>query len=477
MPFTCCVPLCKTIGTKIFHSFPKDETTCRHWIAKTKCFHLCKKHTYEALYKTHYKVCRNHFRKEDVKISNRLRRGAIPCLNLPLNSEQSCLQDPINVPLINESNVQMKDVQYIDTQYIAEDVQVWDVEVFDVDIAEVEAVANESVEEGLADEDTGKLIELEISFVGDSDVEMVNVDGYDNVNTIEVEYGDSDIGGHIEEKHICVDEQNVGNQTSNDLQDSTNCQKARSYRKYSPTSRKMRYLIARNKFLSQKIKRLQKPNRNTIISDLKSILSPDQLNFVALQIKNAGKKSRGKRFTFEDKSMALAIYKQSPKCYRHLSETYDLPSKQTLNKHAAKIRFETGISHKLMDFIKNTVSELNDSEKKVMLLWDEMALSAHLDFAEIKDYIDGFEDLNEKRTNSFATHALVFMIRGIDSAFKQPIAYFLTESINAEELSELIKLVIEAVSDVGMYLNALMVPNFKTKRFHEILTSQNLNQF
>lgn len=41
------------------------------------------------------------------------------------------------------------------------------------------------------------------------------------------------------------------------------------------------------------------------------------------------------------------------------------------------------------------------------------------------------------------------MIRGIVKDFKQPVAYFITENISSIELSELIRLVIEAVLDTG----------------------------
>lgn len=177
-------------------------------------------------------------------------------------------------------------------------------------------------------------------------------------------------------------------------------------------------------------------------------LPPDQYNFIKLQIRNAGKRKRGNRFTFDEKTLALAIYKQNPKRYRFLSKISNLPTRQTLITHSAAIRFKEGINPKLMNFISEA-SQMEDMDKVCSIGWDEMSLTAHLDFEKIKDYIDGFEDLGSKRTNNFATHALVFMIRGLKTRYKQPIAYFLTENIKADELSELIALVITAVLKTG----------------------------
>lgn len=241
--------------------------------------------------------------------------------------------------------------------------------------------------------------------------------------------------------------------------------KSKSSRKYNPAARKMRYLVKRNKFLMKKLKEYElkspksnkktkvKKNIESALKTLSSTVTPEQYDFLKLQISNAGKRKQGYRFTFDEKTLALAIYRQNPKRYRFLSERAHLPSRQTLIKHSAAIRFMEGVNPKLMNFIKEAVSEMEDLDKICTIAWDEMSLTAHLDFDEIKDYIDGFEDLGNKRTDNFATHALVFMVRGMRFPYKQPIAYFLTENINSDELAELIRLIIIAVEDTGEFLN------------------------
>lgn len=217
-------------------------------------------------------------------------------------------------------------------------------------------------------------------------------------------------------------------------------------------------------FLKRRLRELEKPFESTLFKYLSKKLKENQLEFVKMQIRNGRRKAKGRRFTFEDKCMSVAIYKQNPKGYRFLATFLDLPSKTTLNKHKAQVRFEAGINPILMTFIKEMVDQMNDIDKYVSVVWDEMSLKSNLDFEEIKGYIDGFVDTGNRRTNTFATHALVFMVRGIKSDFKQPIAYFLTESICSDELAHLIRLVIEEISKTGTYLQTKRTLNYVYER-------------
>lgn len=96
---------------------------------------------------------------------------------------------------------------------------------------------------------------------------------------------------------------------------------------------------------------------------------------------------------------------------------------------------------------------MDDLDKHCSLSWDEMALTKHLNFCSVKDSLDGFVDLGHAKIPDFAAHALVFMIRGINKAYKQPVAYFFTKDLDAIELSQLIRLVTRKILDTGMLDN------------------------
>lgn len=86
------------------------------------------------------------------------------------------------------------------------------------------------------------------------------------------------------------------------------------------------------------------------------------------------------------------------------------------------------------------------------VIFDEVYISASLQFNESNRKVIGFEDLRKSdRSTKFADKALVFMVRGIRNKFKQPVAFYLTTSnMNGLKLANIIKEMIEAVQSTGL---------------------------
>lgn len=185
---------------------------------------------------------------------------------------------------------------------------------------------------------------------------------------------------------------------------------------------KEKVIAAQNKLIKRKDNRLKllrdklKTTKN--IKNIKEIFNEEEdkqrVAFFEMQLKNAGKHKNAYRFTSEQKTFCLTLYKQSPKYYRNiLRKHFKLPSKRTLGRHSARLMFESGINAKFFDFTKTTASSMDEIDKHwqhCILVWDEMALKAHLDYSEPRDMIDGFVEMISMRRPNFATHALVFMI-------------------------------------------------------------------
>ena len=73
-----------------------------------------------------------------------------------------------------------------------------------------------------------------------------------------------------------------------------------------------------------------------------------------------------------------------------------------------------------------------------------------------KDMVNGFVELN-KKTNDFADHALVFMLRGVVHKWQQPLAfYFCKGATSGVELKQIIKCMITAVGNTGLKPLALV---------------------
>ena len=92
-----------------------------------------------------------------------------------------------------------------------------------------------------------------------------------------------------------------------------------------------------------------------------------------------------------------------------------------------------GFNDGVFDALKLKVENMDPKDRCVSLIFDEMALKSALVYNNGLDIIEGFEDLGELGSSHFvADHALAFMVRGLYTKWKQPLAYFLT----AEQLEQ-----------------------------------------
>lgn len=205
------------------------------------------------------------------------------------------------------------------------------------------------------------------------------------------------------------------------------------------------------KKLEKAHKRLKatKLNRSNVFRYLRTVFSGEQLAFFNMQLRNKGRKPAGRRYTAEEKSLALLLYKHSPKNYRFTRKIFTLPDKRTLGRHSAQLIFNTGVNNKIFELIKEKTKSMTENGRCCAMSWDEISLKPHLDYNVARDEIDGFVDFGTIRKHFFGTHSLTFMVRGIDSNWKQAIGYFVTNGLKSFELVELIKLMTKAVLEAG----------------------------
>lgn len=84
-------------------------------------------------------------------------------------------------------------------------------------------------------------------------------------------------------------------------------------------------------------------------------MNPSAKKFLKMQINLCTKKKNARRYTSEEKIIALSIMKQSPKCYKFLSKIFILPSKSTLNEMIAQLIIEPGINPQVFNLVKKEV--------------------------------------------------------------------------------------------------------------------------
>ena len=194
----------------------------------------------------------------------------------------------------------------------------------------------------------------------------------------------------------------------------------------------------------------------TDFPNLLNHVSDSTYNFVMSQVRNQRLKPQARRFTLEQKVMALAVMKISGKGYRLLSKLFALPSRKTLTHLLSKLPFRAGIiNNKILSSLRLAVQKMNTQERSCVLLFDEMSIEAHLQYNEKENCIDGFEEHGCRRKAAFANYVNIFILQGACKQWKQPLMFtFNSGPINGLALKILIKTAIEKCQGVGLNIVA-----------------------
>ena len=143
------------------------------------------------------------------------------------------------------------------------------------------------------------------------------------------------------------------------------------------------------------------------------------------------------------------------KGYENLLQVkFPYPSIRTLQRRLQNIKFESGILSEILEFLKLKVATFNEHEKECVLLLDEMAITEEIQYdCSINKYVG---DVTFPNSQGRANQALVFMIGGISSRWKQVIAYFYTNGkVNGEDLKNVILNIIGNIEIVGLRINSI----------------------
>ena len=191
---------------------------------------------------------------------------------------------------------------------------------------------------------------------------------------------------------------------------------------------------------------------------MKKYLPQDTVHFIERQIILQHSAKKGRRYATSDKMLDLSVFDQSQKAYRILSKLFALPSKRTLQKYMQNTNIMPGFNDGVFDALKLKVENMDPKDRCVSLIFDEMALKSALVYNNGLDIIEGFEDLGELGSSHFvADHALAFMVRGLYTKWKQPLAYFLTAgTVREETLQTLTHRCLAKLEAIGLDIMALI---------------------
>jgi hypothetical protein len=133
----------------------------------------------------------------------------------------------------------------------------------------------------------------------------------------------------------------------------------------------------------------------------------------------------------------------------------EIPSIQTLQTALHKVPAFPGLNPFILRHLKSVAQKMSVKEKVCVLVWDEVSIQCHLTYNSQTDVICGFEDWGSNRTAKLADHALVFLLRGLNSGWKMPISFnFCNKQTNSAQLIRCIKQHISEIQKAGFQIVA-----------------------
>jgi hypothetical protein len=178
----------------------------------------------------------------------------------------------------------------------------------------------------------------------------------------------------------------------------------------------------RKKYRSRNLKGLRHVGSDPLMKEISNSLNAEAVRFLAAISRNSRHKPKGRRWNIEEKILAVALFKRSPKSYTLLHTLFPLPSGRTLQSLLNTVHFRTGINTHVFDALRHSLQKMSEKDRYCCLLFDEMSIRENVWFNQKFDCIEGFEDLGSQgRTCNIANHALLFMVRGLHRKWKQPV--------------------------------------------------------
>lgn len=225
-------------------------------------------------------------------------------------------------------------------------------------------------------------------------------------------------------------------------------------RKITPKTKRYKALSSKYYFLKRKYERLDKvPNvkLSAYAKKLQHALPPLIYRLVSSQVKNFGKSAYGRRWSEEDKNMALQLYLSSSRAYNTLQKFFHLPTRRTIQKSISGINICPGFISPVFEALKHMALNMKDHDKLCTISFDEMKIKRSLAYYANHDQVIGFENCSMKESPKLATHALTFMVRGICKKWKQVFGIFFSRNAaSSEDLKSLVEEAVERLHNCGL---------------------------
>jgi hypothetical protein len=168
-------------------------------------------------------------------------------------------------------------------------------------------------------------------------------------------------------------------------------------------------------------------------------------------LNNSKGSSRSRRYSSTIKEFALTLNFYSPKAYTYVRSIIPLPHPSLIRKWASNINCEPGFLGESFHILEEE-AKLDVEKRDCCLVLDAMAIRKQVLWEPSNNKYSGFVDYGHslEAPEVIASEALVFLLVGLRSHWKQPIGYFLTDKASAVTQSSLINTALTKASAAGL---------------------------
>ena len=113
---------------------------------------------------------------------------------------------------------------------------------------------------------------------------------------------------------------------------------------------------------------------------------------------------------------------------------YSLPSYRTLCNRVETLRMAPGLQEDILDLLEIKTKGMSDRERDCVLILDEVQVKRKIEYDTALKCLTGYVSQELRReVDEEASHALVFMIKGLCKPYKQCVAWYLTGNGTSED--------------------------------------------
>ena len=170
------------------------------------------------------------------------------------------------------------------------------------------------------------------------------------------------------------------------------------------------------------------------------------------------------QYTPEVRSFALTLHFYSPRAYRYVRDKFKnkLPAPRTIRKWCESVNGDPGITKEALTVLSVKIKDSQDKgiQLRFCMAVDEMSIRKQIEFNFAKKKIFGYVDFGGNdidRDNTIAaTKAWVVLLTALNANFKIPVAYYLTNGLNAKEQAGIVNGILRVLHENNVTVVALV---------------------